>query len=99
MTKKNTYLHSTGQRWKINVAHAVLFLGFGFILVGFTQLNNPGDLSVVLILGGTLLGIIAFVFELATLRCKKCGTNLAWKRLTGNWKYISKECPVCHDRG
>ena len=89
---KDSYLASTKQTWKLIIAYTLICVGGGLIIIGFIL-----EVNVSLIFTGTCIGIVGIIWEFVSLKCKKCGTNLGWKRMNGKWKYSSHKCPVCND--
>ena len=98
MIPDTSYIARSGQKWKVNLSFG--FLGVGgllMIIASFTKEKMSDSLFTVTMLGGGFFGLLWFLSQALTIRCRKCGTNLGWKSLKGQWPIVGETCPECHD--
>ena len=100
---QSSWLVATNQMWKLYVA----LLGFGgtlfcFLAGGYLLVAGARYFGA-LVVGGTALGMITFVWLLNVLRCPSCQAKLVWTMLSTrshtSWlvdlAYL-ESCPSCH---
>ena len=107
MISADSYIYRTGQSWKIWVSIAFLSASGVLYAIGFfSPLRNQPDTFAPVVLAGTALGFVGFIWLTLSIRCKACSTRLGWKAVSsgsaGTW-FINllkaDRCPICESTG
>ncbi len=98
MIPRRSFLESTGQQWKLNVALGTLAWG---AVAGAVQFFGPRELAVPASGAVLALGTIGLVL-LVRIRCPRCRKSLGfWAMRTqsfGKWQdalHTTEACPSC----
>lgn len=100
MVPNNSYVKRTGQKWKEYLSFGFLGLGGLILLIRFLFIKGGPDSGFVEYgLIGAFFGVLWFLLQALSIRCRKCGANLGWKAMKGEWSITSENCPICHHDG
>src|SRR5690606_33899897 len=106
MISANSYIRRSGQAWKIWLFFILLLTSAVSLVIGFTTSSGDPNRFTFFVLGGTCIGIIAFVWLCISIRCKVCKTRLGWNAVSkashNDWilrLFKGGKCPVCDSSG
>jgi hypothetical protein len=96
-------LKSSGQLWKLYASFVLSFLGLALVMLAVAAPGRYGvNASILLIVGGLVLGIGAFIWACLAIRCPSCGAKLFWiavsRETPTDWlsKLLGRtSCPAC----
>ncbi len=96
-------LKSSGQLWKLYASFVLSFLGLALVMLAVAAPGRYGvNASILLIVGGLVLGIGAFIWACLAIRCPSCGAKLFWiavsRETPADWlsKLLGRtSCPAC----
>jgi len=89
--------------WKYWVGFWVLVLGGVLMFTASCLIDklNSGMFAI-LMMGGTLIALSGFLWQILSIKCPKCGAKLFWmavaKQKKANysvWFFGLEKCPVC----
>ena len=98
MTRHQSVIDRTGQRWKWLSAQAMLIVGGFVMFFGINKLDAEGAYFGVAMFG-LLLAICALLFGWLAIRCPACGSRWVWVAMStqkpGNWLVWLEQQTVC----
>jgi predicted RNA-binding Zn-ribbon protein involved in translation (DUF1610 family) len=94
-TRSFLFFRRTGQMWKWNSWLGVLYAGGVLMVVGKWRVET--DVGILMLMGGSLLGLAAMAWSALSIRCPQCGARPWWMAMNGKCKGLAglSRCPSC----
>lgn len=104
--ERRSWLAQTGQRWKAWLGYTVVAAWGGTFIALVLDVNRGADIDVVKMSVGLGLGVLGFLWLALSIRCRVCGSSVAWYWMRRSqlsvWAmalHTADSCPVCGDHG
>jgi len=90
----------SGQLWKFWLGLSGVMIGGLSMMIGLVILKH--EIGIILLLSGSVIAVMSFVFECMAIRCPGCKSRWLWTAIKSQdssnwlwWLFSQTECPTC----
>ena len=99
----NNVIYNTGQSWKKKTSFVSLLLSGASMIYGQVNIDTlSNNLFFLYVAGGSVTGLLSFIFACVSIRCPTCGSKWFWLAVSGQgknewlfWFNSLSSCPKC----